>query len=93
MPDLDLLSPTARVLYRALLGQRSPRVCVQVEALSALRPWARARGVQRFDEDLSVLVNHGLALLLPHDEVQVLTPEQAEGAAVFAEAERVWSAR
>lgn len=51
---VQALPPSARVLYLALLGLRGARVVVQLESLQALRPWARVRGVQRFDEDLSV---------------------------------------
>jgi hypothetical protein len=88
---VQALPPSARVLYLALLGLRGARVVVQLESLQALRPWARVRGVQRFDEDLSVLINRGLVLPLDQDEVQLLTPEQSEGAAIFAQAERDWS--
>lgn len=94
-PDLRKLTPSARVLYDALLSLRGKRVCVQVERLSAARRWATVRGFERFDEDLSVLVNHGLVIVDADehvDELQVLTPAQSEGAAVMAAAERDWHA-
>lgn len=92
-PDLRKLTPSARVLYDALFSLRGKRVCVQVERLSAARQWATVRGLERFDEDLSVLANHGLVLLDRElDKLQLLTPVQSEGAAVMAAAERDWHA-
>lgn len=94
-PDVDALPEAARALYRALLSLRGRRVCVQVEDRKAVRAWAVARGARRFDEDLALLVRAGLVIDLSdegYDEVQVLTPEQSEGAEIFAEAERAWPA-
>lgn len=94
-PDTEALPTSARTLYLALRSLRGRRSCVQTEARKSVRAWAVARGCERFDEDLSVLINRGLVIDLRaegHDELQVLTPEQSGGAAVMEQAERDWPA-
>lgn len=94
-PDLDALPTSARTLYLALRSLRGKRSCVQTEARKSVRAWAVARGCERFDEDLSVLINRGLVIDLRaegHDELQVLAPEQSEGAVIMEQAERDWPA-
>lgn len=94
-PDTEALPTSARMLYLALRSLRGKRVYVQTEARTLVRAWAVARGCERFDEDLSVLLNRGIVIDLRAEgrgEIQVLTPEQSEGAAIMEQAERDWPA-
>lgn len=87
-PDPSALPPSSLTLYNALLSRRRGGP-VRIEDLASVRAWAVARGAERFDEDLSVLINRHFVLLnRDPDRIEVLTSQESESALVMLQAER-----